>query len=105
MTNVDETFDAIVAEAEGKPVKVTVGGEEFTLVKTPAAGALLMMSRRMDDKDWTKQMAAAVRLLEQWIVPEEHERLWSVIENLESTDKFNNEDLPLVIQAASHRPT
>lgn len=105
MSAVDETFDAIVAAEEDKRVEVQVGGETFHLVPKPAAGALLIMMRRLDDKDTSKQMAAVVRLLEKWVVPDEHEALWEAIEGIETVAELNLVDLPKIIEAAAARPT
>lgn len=104
-SEVNEVFDAIVGADDKKVRTVMVGAQEFTLVDEPAAGALLIMMRRLDDNDGAKQMSAVVRLLEKWIVPEEHERLWEAIEAIKDASDLNAGDLPKIIEAASNRPT
>lgn len=101
----DATFDQIIRAEEQTPLKVMIAGQEFTVVDEPKAGAMLILARRLDDKNPMVQMSAAVRLMEKWIIPADHDRLFSAIEDVENVARFLQTEFAKFIEDVSARPT
>lgn len=103
--DVDPMFAAAVSEAEGTLNEVTFIGEKFTVVDNPPQGAFLMFCRRIDTKDMSLKASATVRLLEAWIIPDDHDRLFEAIEKVVDLEKFMEVDVAEFLQQVTNRPT
>jgi hypothetical protein len=104
---VDHAFDAEVRTADdaAAPLTVPLAGVVVRVVDSPATGALVMFARRVDSKNPLEQISAVVRLLEQWIVPEDHGLLWDAIELVHDVPAFLEGDVARFIEQVSARPT
>lgn len=88
-----------------EPFRVMLLGHAFLIVDKPRQGPLLMMARRLNDKNTLARVAAVVQMLEAWIVPEEHPQLHDAIETIEDVSVFMETDLARFIEAVVNRPT
>ena len=104
---VDDTFEAAARTADDTdgPLTMKVAGVTVRVVDTPAMGALVMFARRVDDKNPARKIAAAVRLLEKWVVPEDHDALWEAIEDLDDIEAFMEGDVARFVETVAARPT
>ena len=104
---VDDTFqaEARTADPVDGPLVMQLAGVEVRVVDSPPAGALVMFARRVDDKNQPRKIAATVRLLEKWVVPEDHEKLWDAIEDVQDVEAFMEGDVARFIEAVAARPT
>ena len=108
MSTVEDTFSEIVRAETKEPFTVVLLGQTFTVVDQPKVGALLILSRRLDDKSEMVQLAATLRLLGKWIGPAEHARLFDAIENISTANDiqaFMEGDVARFVQAVTNRPT
>lgn len=104
---VDDAFAAEVRTADPMegPLVLELAGVQVRVVENPPAGALVMFARRVDDKSVPRKVSASVRLLEKWVEPEDHEKLWDAIENLQDVESFLEGDVARFVEAVSSRPT
>lgn len=96
-------FDAEQAEVEGDPITFKLGGFMLTCVQPPPVGGLIVMGKYLD-KDPAAQMAGAYRMLESWIIPEQHEDLEKALMKVSDPD-FMEKLLEFLVEAATGRPT
>ena len=95
--------DAEQAEVTGVPITFKLGGTVFTCVDPPPVGGLVVMGKYLNE-DPLKQLAGVYKMLETWIVPEQHGDLESALMKV-SDPEFVDKLIAYLVEAATGRPT
>lgn len=108
MTDVPTSADiaAVIAEAEGEVRTIDLRGHTFTFRSPVPMGALAVFAARVKDSaDPMAQAAAVPRFLKAWIVPEDHDDIEAMMEQVIDLDAFIRTDVTRFVEAAVARPT
>ena len=104
-TATDPALLAALDELEVTPRTVVLHGHTLTLRSPCPQGALSVFAIRLVDKTPIVQATAVMRLLRAWTVPECHDDVDAMMEEVLDLEDFQENHLPAFVEAALARPT